>query len=124
MPLLPLIDLEAFSTEFYDCNFSQKGSAITLHFGELLLYFEQLHFFKAGYPNEEIYMHYAYYHEMRRHVLYELKESDLLAKFGVAGGSSGGIGIRHFIIVFEDEVFECLAETYSSQHRTNDGRVI
>lgn len=115
------LNLDSITKNYYSCNLSKGNNNITIDFGNVKLFFNEYLILKCGYPNEEIYMHYDYYTQgsMRKYVLYEIADSNWvkeLNEMNKAHPRHSDILFekdRHFIILFEDEVFECIASDFS-----------
>jgi len=115
-----VLELDSVTTNFYSCNLCKTASNVELIFDAVKLTFESCLIFKCGYPNEEVYMHYAYYTQgtMKKHCLYEVQESkwtrELSEMNKVHPRHTDEIfkEEKHFIILFEDEVFECISTSY------------
>ena len=113
------IRLDSITTNYYSCNIC-KNEEVILDFGNAKILFVKCLIFKCGYPNEEIYMHYDYYDQgsMVKYTLYEVLNSEwikaLIEMNKVHSRHSDKLfeADRHFIILFEDEVFECIAQSY------------
>lgn len=114
------LKLESLTTNYYSCNLCKTGNDVTINFDNVSLVFLECSIFKCGYPNEEIYMHYDYYTQgsMKKYCLYEIQESEwineLLVMNRVHPRHTDEIfeKEKHFIILFEDEVFECISTSY------------
>ncbi len=114
------LKLNSITANYYSCNLCKTDSDVTINFDSVNLVFLGCSIFKCGYPNEEIYMHYDYYTQgsMSKYCLYEIHESEWIKELNemnkVHPRHTDEIFIRtkHFIIVFEDEVFECIANSY------------
>jgi len=114
------IKLDTITTDYYSCNICKTDNDVLINFGNVNLIFLGCSIFKCGYPNEEIYMHYDYYtqNSMNKHRLYELQDSEwikeLLVMNRVHPRHTDKIfqNEKHYIILFEDEVFECIATSY------------
>ena len=114
------VKFECITKDYYSFSLCKTNDDVTLVFGNVHLVFLECLIFKCGYPNEEIYMHYDYYtrFSMKKNILYELIESDWLNELRVMNSvhlrHSDSIfeNDKHFIILFEDEVFECIATSY------------
>ncbi len=114
------LQLANIATNYYSCNLCKTDNDVTLNFDDVKLHFTGCLIFKCGYPNEEIYMHYDYYTQssMKKYSLYEIQESEwineLTATNRVHQRHTDAIfkSKKHFIILFEDEVFECIAASY------------
>lgn len=114
-----VLDLSLITDNYYSCNLS-KSDDVELNFDNIKLIFSGCLIFKCGYPNEEIYMHYDFYTQesMRKHRLYEILESQWIIELNemnkVHPRHTDKLfkGERHFLILFEDEVFECIATSY------------
>ncbi|MEO5591294.1 MAG: hypothetical protein ABIR15_21180 [Chitinophagaceae bacterium] len=115
------VKLETITKNYYTCNLFKVDNDVTIDFGDSKLGFKLCQIFKCGYPNEEIYMHYDYYTEnlMCKYSLYEILDSEWIKELNemnkVHPRHSNKIfeKSRHFIILFEDEVFECIATEYA-----------
>ena len=112
--------LDSIASNYYSCNLCKTDNDVIISFDNAKIIFKSCLIFKCGYPNEEIYIHYDYYTQgvMKKHCLYEIRESkwvkDLLVMNRVHSRHTNEIakGEKHFMILFEDEVFECLAKSY------------
>jgi hypothetical protein len=114
------LKLDSVTENYYSCNLCKTEDAIVINFYNISLVFERYLILKCGYPNEEIYMHYEYYIQgsMKKYRLYEILESEWIKQLNVMNKAHPRHtdelfkGERHFIILFEDEVFECVATSY------------
>lgn len=114
------LKLEDITANYYAYNLCKQDSNITLSFGEVNLLFIGSLIFKCGYPNEEIFMYYDYYTQgsMRKYCLYEMQQSEWISTLikvnKVHSRHTDEVfkDDRHFIILFDDEVFECIATSY------------
>jgi hypothetical protein len=121
MHVKEMLDIRTITVDYYSCNFVKVDGDVSIDFGQIKLVFNICRILKCGYPNEEIYMHYDYYTQgsMRKYLLYEIMDSDWIKDLykmnKVHPRHSEKIfeKDRHFIILFEDEVFECIASNYS-----------
>ena len=120
MKIVERLKLETITSDFYQCNFSKNEDLIIIDFVDKKLEFQDYLIVKSGYPNEEIWMHYDYYTEdrMKKHCLYEIENScwieELKKMNRIHPRHRDELfqNYRHFIILFEDEVFECIASTF------------
>ncbi len=115
------LKLNSFTNNYYSCNLFKAENDLTIDFGDAKLSFKSYLIFKYGYPNEEIYMHYDYYTQgsMHKYCLYEIlnsswvKELNEMNKVHQRHTNELFKSDRHFIILFQDEVFECIANGFS-----------
>ena len=116
--------LDSITENYYSFKLC-KANEVSISFDDVELIFNQCLIFKCGYPNEEIYLHYDYYTQgsMKKYCLYEVTESrwiiELCKMNSVHSRHTDNIfkTDRHFIILFEDEVFECIAKSYEVQYK-------
>lgn len=114
------LKLDSITEDYYSCNLCKIDNDITVNFENVKLVFKSCLILKCGYPNEEIYMHYDYYTQgsMKKHCLYEIQQSEWIKELNevnkVHPRHTDEItkNEKHFIILFEDEVFECIADSY------------
>ena len=114
------LKLDSITINYYSVNLCKTDNDVILSFDDVKLIFESCLILKCGYPNEEIYMHYDYYTQgsMKKYCLYEIHQSEwekeLIAMNRVQQRNTDEIfkKEKHFIILFEDEVFECIATSY------------
>ena len=114
------LKLDSITTEYYSCNLCKTNNDVTINFDNVNLIFADCLIFKCGYPNEEIYMHYDYYTHggMKKYCLYEIQESNWIKELVVVNRvhprhtDESFKQEKHFMILFEDEVFECIAVTF------------
>lgn len=114
------LDLRVITADFYSCLLRKVGADVILSFGNVELVFLSYSIFKCGYPNEEIYMHYDYYTQfsMSKHRLYQIEQSiwiDELIRLNQIHPRHSALNFqndKHYMILFEDEVFECIASEY------------
>ena len=112
--------LDSITTDYYSCNLCKSDNDVTLSFDNCNLTFLGCLIFKCGYPNEEIYMHYNYYTQgsIKKYCLYEMQESEWIKELLVMNRvhprhtDESFKKEKHFVILFEDEVFECIATSY------------
>jgi hypothetical protein len=112
------LKLDSITDKYHPCNLCKTDDVI-LDFDNVKLVFIGCLIFKCGYPNEEIYLHYEYYTQgpMYKHCLYEMIDSDWVKELNAMNRvhprhRDDLFKYKHFIILFEDEVFECLAKSY------------
>jgi hypothetical protein len=111
--------LDSITGNYYSFKLC-KEEEVSLGFDNAELIFKQCLIFKCGYPNDEIYFAYDYYTQgsMEKYCLYEVLESgwikELCKMNSVHPRHTDDLfkNDRHFIILFEDEVFECIAKSY------------
>lgn len=119
------LKLESITDDYYLCNICKKDD-VMLIFEKVRLLFTECLVFKCGYPNEEIYMHYDYYTQgsMRKYHLYEILESNWIKELNemnkIHPKHSNKLfkNEKHFIILFEDVVFECISNSYEVLNST------
>ena len=113
--------LDSITEKYYDCNLIKEGSNVIIRFDAYCeLVFESYLIFKCGYPNEEVYMHSELYseNEIHKHRLYALPDSDWIKEMDkmneVHDRHRPGMlkDHVHFMIFFQDEVFECISTSY------------
>lgn len=115
-----LLKITELSRHYFDCDLAKVDNTITLDFKDLKLIFHNTLLFKCGYPNEEIWMHYDFYVQdsMSKHYLLEITDSEwiksLIEMNKVHSRHQDQIfdGDRHFMILFEDFVFECISQDF------------
>lgn len=114
------LKLESITEDYYLCKLYKSGNDVVLSFEDVKLIFENYLILKCGYPNEEIYIHYDYYTQgsMKKHCLYEIQESEWIKELNEMNkvhprhADEVSKSEKHFIILFEDEVFECIAVSF------------
>jgi hypothetical protein len=115
-----LVDLSLLSKNFYEFVLSKKENVVELFFEDVKIKFCDIVVFKCGYPNEEVYMHLEFYTEqnLKKYHLYEILGSEWIKSLNdlnkVHPKDNGQLfkNDRHFTILFEDEVFECIAHSF------------
>jgi len=118
------VKLDTITKNYYSCNLIKVDDNITIDFQNCKLHFKDSLIFKCGYPNEEIYIHYVYYTQesLQKYSVYQMLDSDWIKELilfnKVHQRHSDAIfnGFKHFIILFEDEVFECICTSYEITH--------
>ena len=89
-----------------------------LHFDRATIRFESVSIFKCGYPNEEIFMHLDFYSDMRKHKMYEIQNSPWISELNNINkvhprhSDLVFLNCKHYRILFEDEIFECIADNF------------
>ena len=120
MKIIERLRLETITSHFHECNFSKNQSIVTIDFVEKKLEFEGCLITKCGYPNDEIYFAYDYYTQgdMTKYCLYEIENSNWIEELKNMNKMHSRHrddlfqNDRHFIILFQDEVFECIANAF------------
>ena len=112
------LDFATISNDYYLCNLIKTDSAVIVKLGDIELFFEGCLILKCGYPNEEIYMHYDFYDSIDKYCLFEVIESSWLKeiiemnKVHPRHNDESFKNYKHFMILFEDEIFECISVKY------------
>ena len=115
------INLKEVTSGYYICNLIKSGEQLKMVFDNIEIIFENYQIFKCGYPNEEVYMHSDFYinNNPQKYILYEVEQSDWIRELvNVNKVHQRHSDIlfetdKHFIIYYEDEIFECVAEGFN-----------
>ncbi len=107
--------------DFEPHSIHKETSEVVIRFSEGAIKFTGVLLIQVGYPNEEIYIHTDLFltNDMSRNVIYEIQQSkwlkEIVEKNKVHPRHQDTMfdNYRHFALFFEDETFQCLAETIS-----------